>query len=507
MRILTLFTALAAIVLTVNALPVSTPFPFFTLNGLPGCAKTCKSILNADIYCLPPTAPVSNEATYTSCFCQSQWLHGVKDNTGICPQECGEKDEKEIQNAYNDLCGIPGPSATRFLSVPAPTSAPTSTSAPSTSISIPLTTSTLTPAPIRTPAPPAAEPQDQPDEHETSYVHTDPSADVLPLTSIRAHTHLVIILMPILGVLIGLVVWLLFVRWYTTTKGIGHWYGTRKIRIRVRERDPSHVELLLAKHQKYFDRCQRRNPILIVDNGRRARLWRWLKREKIHPAEGQEVHELQETNKNLQRTFGIKYKPKDNKFVVDRGSRISRITNRRPRFTHDAWIRANESAPLSRTRTPRSVRADRTPERPFSARTEASSVGPHSAYSPLDTPRRTIAPQLPARPGTPQTSRTPQSPHSPAILPPTVYRPTTPTVRSAIFARVPNSSRVSDGWRSFSSPRSPTSPCVDMAPLLPARSFGGGSQGSDSMSFGDEIAEGSIRPTAGWETPRLRERR
>src|SRR5689334_10994095 len=64
MRIPTLFAALAEIALTANALPVSTPFLFFTFKGLPECAKTCNNLRNAAIYCLPPTAPVSNEATY-----------------------------------------------------------------------------------------------------------------------------------------------------------------------------------------------------------------------------------------------------------------------------------------------------------------------------------------------------------------------------------------------------------------------------------------------------------
>lgn len=405
MRIPTLFTALAAIALTANALPVSTPFPFFTFKGLPECAKTCNNLHNAAIYCLPPTAPVSNEATYVGCFCRSQWLHGRKDNTGICSQECNVEDEKAIQDTYNDLCGIPGPSATRFLSVPAPTSSPSSTAAPSTSSLVALTTSTLTPVPTSTFAPPTMEPQGRPTENETWHVYTVVPTNVHTLTPFRAHKHLVVIVMLIVGLILALAAWLLFVRCYPT---INRWYHARKPRTRVFKRDSSHEELVLAKHQRYFDRSQRNNSLLIVDNSRRARLWRWLKREQGHLAEGQETYELQDMNETLQARFGVRYNLKDNKFVVDRGSRIPRIKNRRPRFTPDEWIHANES--LSNYYPSRIARTDQTPTRPSTARTEASSIGERSPYSLLDTQWRDIVPQLPVRPSIPQTPRTPQSP-------------------------------------------------------------------------------------------------
>jgi hypothetical protein len=208
-----------------------------------------------------------------------------------------------------------------------------------------------------------------------------------------------------------------------------HYAHTRKPRTRVRKRGPSQKELLLANHQKLFDDCQRRKPLLIVDNSRRARLCRWLKGEKICPAEGQEVYELQEMNSGLQAKYGVKYDLKDNKFDIDKGSRIWKIRNRRPRFTHDSWVCANESLPQAHAL--RDARSDRTPRRPSSSRTEASSVGQRSIYSPLDSLWRTIAPPLPIRPDTPQTPLSLLSLGFPAPLPTAVYREARSPPRSA----------------------------------------------------------------------------
>lgn len=470
MRILTHSTALAAVLLTASALPVSTPFPFFTLKGLPECAKTCKNILNANLYCWPPTAPVSNEATYVACFCQSRWLYGVKDGTGICQQDCSEKDEKEIQATYDDLCGIPHPSATRFLSVPAPTTSRTSTSEPSASISILLTTSKITLAPIPTFFSPATDLQRQPDDRKSWHVHTDFFVDVLPLTLNRTSEHLVaVIVIPFAGLAMLLIVWLLFVQWYSTTKGIGHWYSSCRLRTRARKRDPSHQEVLLANHQKWLENCQRRAPVTILDNSRTARLWRWLKGGKARSTDDENIIELQDMNTTLQSKFGVEYNPRKNRFVVERGSRIPGIKDHRTRFTREQWLRTNES--FAQHQTSRNVRRYKLSRRSSSSRTEASSVDQCSVYSPLDSPWRTIVPPLPVRSSTPRTPQTPQSPQSPTIPLPTVYKSPTAGVSLGNSARASRSSNVSDAWRSHSSPQSPSSPSDDVGLILPAQSF------------------------------------
>lgn len=172
MRFLTVFAVLPAILHTASALPFSAPFPFFSLTGLPKCARSCANILNAARSCVPPTAPVSNNATYVACFCQSQLLHSGNDIGGICPQNCNKDDEATIQGTYSALCGLPGPSATLFLSVPAPTTSPTGTSTFTSSMPIASSTSAQTLTPTQTSKPTIEEPQDQPKRHETWYVYT-----------------------------------------------------------------------------------------------------------------------------------------------------------------------------------------------------------------------------------------------------------------------------------------------------------------------------------------------
>lgn len=93
----------------------------------------------------------------------------------------------------------------------------------------------------------------------------------------------------------------------------------------VPERYPSDDELFLRDHQRLFDHCQQRKPIYIVDNSRQARFWRWLKREKICPPQGQEVFELQEMNEALRERHGISTisKTTSSLFPVARGSQTA----------------------------------------------------------------------------------------------------------------------------------------------------------------------------------------
>jgi hypothetical protein len=183
MGLFTLYTALTAILHTTSALPYSAPFLSSSFIGLSECAKSCKSLREATIYCLPRNVSVSNNATYIACVCQSQWLRGVKDNSGLCAQECNHEDEGMIRDTYSDMCGIPGPSASVFLSVPAQETSPTSTPVPSTSIVVALTTSTSTITPAFTSTPPVEEPKVHFDHHETRYVHAATCTRLLSLTS------------------------------------------------------------------------------------------------------------------------------------------------------------------------------------------------------------------------------------------------------------------------------------------------------------------------------------
>lgn len=88
MRILTIFTAQAPILLAASAFPVSTPFPY---KGLSECVETCENIRDAANNCLPPTAPVSNEATYISCFLSVAVAPRCKERQGHLPTRVRRK--------------------------------------------------------------------------------------------------------------------------------------------------------------------------------------------------------------------------------------------------------------------------------------------------------------------------------------------------------------------------------------------------------------------------------
>lgn len=498
MRLLIVSTVLAAILHTASALPYSAPFPFFSFIGLPKCVRSCKSIREATINCLPPTAPVSNNATYVACFCQSQLLHSGNNNGGICPQDCNKEDETTIQDTYKALCGLPGPSATLFPSVPAPTTSPTSTSTPTPSIPIALNTSKPTLAPTQISTPSVEEPQGQPEHNETGYVNTENPTEMLLLTSNRAHKNWIVIVavvVPVVILILAILAWLKYCR-HTQT---------REARTAAYERDLPREEILRRYHQNFFDRCQQGNPILIADNSLRGRLGRMLKRNKISPEEGQEIIPLQTVNQILRERYGLKLK--GNEIVFDRSSKIKNRRARRRNF------RISTNAPLLQPSPPNSAQGDQTPRRPASARTLASSVGQRSLFSPLSTygsPHQTLAPPLPVRFSTPQTPRTPQTPQTPTILLPTFYQSSPATPRSAAFTRLPTTPQTLHMQRSFSSPLSPTSPYVDLTPPSPTRPPGGRGKTEDSVreyedEIGrDEITPGSNSPISVWEVQKLR---
>ena len=79
---------------------------------LPACAQQCAILLQAQQGCVPPTAPVTDQATYISCFCQSGFLAplvsgGVPAASSICPQ-CPQADSQTFFNWFQGLCPAPG---------------------------------------------------------------------------------------------------------------------------------------------------------------------------------------------------------------------------------------------------------------------------------------------------------------------------------------------------------------------------------------------------------------
>jgi hypothetical protein len=94
-------------------LPVLAQDTYAVLDAavLPSCALTCPQLSDAQKVCVPPAAPVTNAATYTSCFCNSNYLAGnlkVGQTTGLCESQCTPADLGRVQAWYNGLCAIPG---------------------------------------------------------------------------------------------------------------------------------------------------------------------------------------------------------------------------------------------------------------------------------------------------------------------------------------------------------------------------------------------------------------
>lgn len=79
-------------------------------TGLPTCAATCAQLQNAQTGCTPAGgAPVSNDATYQSCFCQSALLTALHQGPGaqLCTQ-CSSTDMQSIQTWYQGFCSNKG---------------------------------------------------------------------------------------------------------------------------------------------------------------------------------------------------------------------------------------------------------------------------------------------------------------------------------------------------------------------------------------------------------------
>lgn len=114
-------------------------------NQLPACARACKILSISELNCVPPAAPVSNNATYFDCFCQSGYLKQLHQAAIICDEFCSKEDDEDIYHWYNTFCGTP-----HF---------PKSTSA--------IPSSTLKPASQPTGIPPTTEPF--PGSHDGSH--------------------------------------------------------------------------------------------------------------------------------------------------------------------------------------------------------------------------------------------------------------------------------------------------------------------------------------------------
>ena len=79
-------------------------------SSFPACGLSCQILLQAQSACVPPAAPVTDQAVYVSCFCQSGYLKTLHSSPdGTCDQWCTvESDRQELMAWYNNLCAAGG---------------------------------------------------------------------------------------------------------------------------------------------------------------------------------------------------------------------------------------------------------------------------------------------------------------------------------------------------------------------------------------------------------------
>lgn len=120
--------------------------PIAASNAFPACALSCTPLLQAQGGCVPPAAPVTDQAVYVSCFCQSTLiaaLHSSPD--GTCDSWCTvESDRQELMAWYNSLCAAGGAATLPATTITSPVAGPQTTVVYITSTAVPTTTATPT---------------------------------------------------------------------------------------------------------------------------------------------------------------------------------------------------------------------------------------------------------------------------------------------------------------------------------------------------------------------------
>lgn len=79
-------------------------------STFPQCAVNCQVLLQAQTACLPPSAPVSSDAIYTSCYCQSAYLTTLHTEASTtCGSSCpSTSDQQLLVTWYGDFCAAGG---------------------------------------------------------------------------------------------------------------------------------------------------------------------------------------------------------------------------------------------------------------------------------------------------------------------------------------------------------------------------------------------------------------
>jgi hypothetical protein len=129
--VLLTFVLLPAVAQNVQLLPTAASSTF------PACALQCTTLQQAQTGCVPPAAPVTDQAIYVSCFCQSALLTTLHTSAdSVCNTQCTSTSDRQLLTTwYQNYCSSGGKDGGE------PTTTTTAAAAPATAKS---TTSTAT---------------------------------------------------------------------------------------------------------------------------------------------------------------------------------------------------------------------------------------------------------------------------------------------------------------------------------------------------------------------------
>ncbi|KAF2405418.1 hypothetical protein EJ06DRAFT_525935 [Trichodelitschia bisporula] len=98
--------AILLLLSTLTLIPTATAQAVIDQSKLPSCAASCQLLNAAQSLCVPPSAPVTGQTTYQTCFCNSNYLTPFKTTpNGVCDSECSSaSDRTAIQQWFLGLC-------------------------------------------------------------------------------------------------------------------------------------------------------------------------------------------------------------------------------------------------------------------------------------------------------------------------------------------------------------------------------------------------------------------
>ncbi|KAJ5171209.1 uncharacterized protein N7500_003992 [Penicillium coprophilum] len=102
MSLTTRFSFLTLIALAISALAADSILPTSASSKFPQCGLSCNTLTVAQTSC-----EAGEASTWTSCFCQSALLTGLKSSGSIC-SACSAADQTTLSTWYNNYCNSGG---------------------------------------------------------------------------------------------------------------------------------------------------------------------------------------------------------------------------------------------------------------------------------------------------------------------------------------------------------------------------------------------------------------